>query len=264
MKVITAVINNPIFIEMQYYTLKKHMKCDYEFIVFNDAKNFPDFSNGNDIHVKQIIVDTCNKLGIQCINIPNERHKIETQASIRTADSMNYILKYQRANPDKYLLIDSDMFLIDDFHIDEFEKYNCAFVLQTRYEETVKYFWNGIYFLDINKMTNLEIFNWNCSPGCDTGGMTHKWFNRQQDKSRIYFIKYLQSCTWDENDLPEKFKKNKKLITFLKEDPRNIDDKYFCEIYEDKFFHYRAGGNWEHRKMKDHVELTYKLKDALL
>ena len=38
MKVVTAVVNNPVFIEIQYHTLKKHMKCAYEFIVFNDAK----------------------------------------------------------------------------------------------------------------------------------------------------------------------------------------------------------------------------------
>ncbi len=30
MKVITAVVNNPVFIQIQYYTLKKYMKCDYE------------------------------------------------------------------------------------------------------------------------------------------------------------------------------------------------------------------------------------------
>ena len=56
MKVVTAVINNPIFIEIQYNTLKKFMKCDYEYIVFNDAKSFPDYSNGNNILVKEEII----------------------------------------------------------------------------------------------------------------------------------------------------------------------------------------------------------------
>jgi hypothetical protein len=45
MKIVTSVVNNPIFIEIQYHTFKKYMKCDYEFIVFNDAKDFPDFKN---------------------------------------------------------------------------------------------------------------------------------------------------------------------------------------------------------------------------
>ena len=62
MKVLTAVVNNPIFIEIQYYTLKKYMKCDYEFIVFNDAKGFPDFTNGGDVSVKNIIQKVCSSL----------------------------------------------------------------------------------------------------------------------------------------------------------------------------------------------------------
>ena len=117
MKIVTSVVNNPIFIEIQHYTLKKYFQGDYEFIVFNDAKDFPDFTNGNDITIKQQIQDICNKLNITCINIPNEHHRQNLVASARTADSMNYILKYQINNPDKYLLLDSDMFLIDYFDI---------------------------------------------------------------------------------------------------------------------------------------------------
>ena len=52
MKIITAVVNNPLFIEIQYYTLQKYFQGEYEFIVFNDAKQFPDFTNGNDITIK--------------------------------------------------------------------------------------------------------------------------------------------------------------------------------------------------------------------
>jgi hypothetical protein len=53
MKIVTAVVNNPDFIEIQYHTLKKYFKGDYEFIVFNDAKDFPDFSNFGNIEIKK-------------------------------------------------------------------------------------------------------------------------------------------------------------------------------------------------------------------
>lgn len=52
MKIITSVVNNPIFIEIQYRTFKKFMRCEYEFIVFNDAKEFPDNTNDGDITIK--------------------------------------------------------------------------------------------------------------------------------------------------------------------------------------------------------------------
>jgi hypothetical protein len=280
MKIVTAVVNNPVFIQIQYYTLKKYMKCDYEFIVFNDAKSFPDYSNSGDIRIKNIIEDTCNKLGIKCINIPNHHHTKEDTASIRTADSMNFILNYQLQNPDKYLLIDSDMFLIDDFDISEFEKYDCSIVLQSRNNFKINYPWNGLYYFDFNKIKNKQLLNWNCSPGCDTGGMMEQWLCTQTknipntDEIRhtnnvfhnddIYYIKHLWSCSWNESEIPENLKDNAKLIHFIKTDPRNQNGKFYCEIYDNKFLHYRAGGNWEKKNMNLHVSLALKLRQSLL
>ena len=261
MKVITAVVNNPIFIQIQYYTLKKYMKCDYEFIVFNDAKLFPDYSNGGDINIKGIIEELCKNLKIKCINIPNEHHITQSEASIRTADSMNYILSFQKQFPDKYLLLDSDMFLVDYFNLSDYENYDCSIVLQSRFKNTLHYIWNGLYYLDFLKAKNIEYLNWNCCRGCDTGGMTHIWLKLQKN---IYFIKHLQSCNWNINELPENLKNNIKLINFLLSDPRNKNNKFWCEIYDNKFLHYRAGGNWEKLDMKLHFELSNKLRDTLL
>ena len=280
MKIVTAVVNNPVFIEIQYYTLQKYMKCDYEFIVFNDAKSFPDYSNGGDISINNSIQELCKKLNIQCINIPNLHHITQQDAALRCADSMNFILEYQKRNQDKYLLLDSDMFLVDNFDLSEYEKYNCAIVLQSRNNFQTNYFWNGIYYFDFNKMNNLQLLNWNCKPGCDVGGMMEQWLYTQTknipntDEIRhtnkvfhnddIYYIKHLWSCSYNENEIPENLQTNTKLIHFIKTDPRNQNGKFFCEIYDNKFLHYRAGGNWEKRNMNIHLGLTLKLRDLLL
>lgn len=280
MKVITAVVNNPVFIEIQYYTLKKYMRDDYEFIVFNDAKEFPDYSNGGDVQIKGMIENTCNKLNIKCINIPNNHHLVDSRSANRCADSMNFILQFQKDNPDKYLLIDSDMFLIDDFELSRYDGYDCAIVLQSRNNYTTHYFWNGIYYFDFNKMQNIDLLNWNCAPGLDVGGMMQQWLNAQTKnvpninelrhsnkafhQDGIYYIKHLCSCSWDESEMPDNLKENKKMIEFLYSDPRNQDNKFYCEIYDNKFLHYRAGGNWEQRGMDLHIYLSYKLRNALL
>jgi len=39
MKIITPAVNNIDFIELQFNSLKKHVKIPYDFIVFNDGKN---------------------------------------------------------------------------------------------------------------------------------------------------------------------------------------------------------------------------------
>ena len=156
MKIITAVVNNPEFIEIQYHTLKKYCKNEYQFIVFNDAKDFPDFTNDNDITIKNKIEEKCKELGIQCINIPNAHHRKSKVASDRTADSMNFILNYQKQNPDKYLLLDSDMFPIDFFDIEKYSTYDIAMVLQSRDKFKTNYIWNGIYYFDIHKIKNIR------------------------------------------------------------------------------------------------------------
>jgi hypothetical protein len=149
MKVVTPVVNNTDFIEIQYYTLKKYMKDDYEFIVFNDAKEFKDSTNYGDTTMRQQIEECCKKLNIKCINIPNSHHKYVGQPSARNQDSMNFILNYQKNNPDKYLILDSDMFLIDYFDINKYINYDCAVVLQSRSVVKKHYFWPGLFYFDI-------------------------------------------------------------------------------------------------------------------
>lgn len=283
MKVITAVVNNPVFIEIQYHTLQKYLKGSYEFIVFNDAKVFPDFTNGGDLTIRAKISETCKILGIQCIDIPNEHHQTEIKAAVRCADSMNFILKYQLLNPDKYLLLDSDMFLIADLDIAKYLDYECAIVLQSRNDRALQYIWNGIYYFDIPKMKNLELMNWNEGFGGDVGAMMAGWLKAQMvgvsipsvDDLRwkkdqtfynltVYFIRHLWSCSWDLDELPLALKVNEALVTFLQEDPRNVNGKFFCEIYDGIFLHYRAGGNWNGEGMTLHNALTARLKEVLL
>lgn len=281
MKIVTAVVNNPIFIEIQYYTLKKYFKGDYEFIVFNDAKGFPDFTNGNDISVKTTIEQTCKNLNVTCINIPNEHHRICDCPVKRCADSMNFILEYQKKNIDKYLMLDSDMFLIDYFDINKYSNYDCAVVLQSR-NNVINYIWNGIYYFDMTKMKNIDILNWNNFGICDVGGMMQQWLTKQMENTpipnvldirwtnkefhsnNIYFIKHLWSGTWNLNELPINLRSNKKFIYFLVTDIRNKNNKFFCEIYDNVFLHYRAGGNWMRDDINMHKMLSYKLKECLV
>ena len=194
---------------------------------------------------------------------------------------MNFILRYQKENPDKYLLLDSDMFLIDYFDIKKYEKYDCAVVLQSRKDYKINYIWNGIYYFDMNKIKNKELLDWNCCTNCDVGGMMQNWLKHQIGNNtipntdeirwtnktfhtdKIYFIKHLWSCSWDINELSKNFQDNTKLIDFLKNDIRNVNGKFFCEIYDNAFLHYRAGGNWRKEGLNIHRILTERLKSSL-
>ena len=288
MKIVTAVVNNPAFIEIQYHTLKKYLKGadeeGYEFIVFNDAKAFSDVTNDGDITIRYKIEETCRVLGIKCISLDNDHHRTVTCSSDRVADSMNAILRYQLEQPpDKYLLIDSDMFLIADLDINKYSAYACAVVLQQR--DNLNYIWNGIYYFDFNKLKNVDLLNWNQGYGGDTGGMMRNWFSLQTNnqivpkadddlrwaakgktfhQGNIYYIRHLWSCSWNENELPENFRNWSELIQFLKEDVRNVNGNFYCEIYDDVFLHYRAGGNWNKEGMALHNRLTERIHKCLV
>jgi hypothetical protein len=265
MKVITSVVNNVHFIEIQYYTLKKYMTCDYEFIIFNDAKEFNDITNGGDITIKQQIKEKCDMLGIQCIHVENTHHLKTCDMSIRHTDTFNnYILPYQKQNPDKYLLLDSDMFLVDKFDENMIQQYSCGVVEQTR--ENGVYIWPGLCYMDFSQIVNQELLNWSCCPGMDSGGMMKEWLRLEieNDEDRIYFISSLSSCSWGQSSIPENIKNKEEIVSFLLEDPRNKDGNFFCELYDNRFLHYRAGSNWMGNGMKTHYSLSEKLKQILL
>ena len=278
MKVLTPSVNNPIFIEIQYKTLKKYMMCDYEFIVFNDAKEFSDFTNGGDVTVSKEIENTCKRLGIVCIKIDNNKHSNMSDAAIRCADSYNSILEFQKENKDKYLVLDSDMFLIDYFNPESYyEDFSSAVVLQSRdknsdnesyfglYNNQIyctdsicNYIWNGIFYFDMNKITNQNMLNWDCIGAVDVGGAMCHWLNTQVNEP-LHYIQHLSSCSWDLSEIPDNLKNDDKLVEFLLNDPRNTNGKFFCEIYDNKFLHYRAGGNWRGEGLEFHKDLSNKL-----
>lgn len=282
MKIVTSVVNNPDFIEIQYHTLRTYCKCEYEFIVFNDAKEFPDFTNGKDVSIKAQIEIICKKLNIECINIPNDHH-LNKNMSNRHADTFNHhVLKYQLDHPDQYLILDSDMFLIDDFDLNKFSTYYCAIVLQCRDRGKYNYPWPGLCYMDFTRITHKDLLNWGTSSGCDSGGMMQSWLTHQMlnepfpdtDKirwtsnayhtSNVYFIKHLSSCSWNKSELPECIQDKPLLIEFLEKDCRNKGGNFYCEIYDNIFLHYRAGGNWQGEGMELHRQLTQRLKNALI
>lgn len=91
-----------------------------------------------------------------------------------------------------------------------------------------------------------------------------RWSNKIFHTNGVYFIKHLWSCSWDINELPKHLQNHTNLINFLKHDVRNLDCKFFCEIYDDVFLHYRAGSNWLNEGIEMHKNLSHLLKRSLL
>jgi hypothetical protein len=264
MKVLTIAVNNPLFIEIQYITLKRYLQTDFEFVVFNDAKTWEDVTNFGDVTMRQQIEDVCKKNGIKCIPLLNEHHKQMQMASHRHCDSLKVLVEYIKKERGEYLVLDSDMCLIDNLDINTYRNFMCACVLQKREQ---LYIWPNLFYLDTEKMTENEllIFDLSLVPGADTGSASWVWLksfgytypsleavhNAPETlvNDRFYFIKHLSSGNWKLFDLPNNMlnPKYRTLIEYIQKDGRNNmceGNKYYGEIYDNVFYHYRGGSNW--------------------
>jgi hypothetical protein len=253
MKIITNVVNRPGFIEIQYKMLKKHFKINYEFIVFNDAKSFSDITNGGNTLIKNEIEKVCSFYDIKCINVPNDHHASikNIDSSVRHADTLNFILKYMLYNhsKEKYLILDSDMFLIHDFYGFP-DHITSAVYLQNRIIDNnrIYYIWPGICYFNMQiENSKFDLLDFSVSGGLDTGGMTKNWLyeitNKYNDiyennQNKILFIE-------QSNEFPPSHITDEKILSFLKNDSRNKNGKMFCEIFANSFLHYRNGSCWD-------------------
>jgi hypothetical protein len=264
MKIVSVFVNNPTFIELLYNSIKKYLKSEkeYEIIIFNDAKTWADITNFNDVTMKEQITNICTKLNISCIDIPNSHHIFQLQASVRHADSVNFITKFMLTNPDTYFMLDSDMFFIDYFDIKEFEKYYFCYVKQYKNinNKIINYPWPNMFYLDINEIPNKQLIDWYPDTGLDSRGKCALWLSNL-DKEKVLEIIYLPSCNWDEKDIPETINENIKI--FLDNDVRNQKGKYFSEIYYKKILHYRAASNWMNNSYELHNSMTNLLTETL-
>ena len=270
MKVITAALNNPILIEVQYYTLKKYMKCNYEFIVFNDAKYWPEFTNYGTEDMMDKIEETCKKLKIKCIELPNKKkQKSYSQADQRTADYMTFITKYILANPDKYLYIEPDMFLLDDFKLEDYENYYCATTILNTTNKKISYPNHGIFYIDSSNSeikSNKNILDWKVDAKYNTnypgdydklnevGEKCSTWL-LSLDTNKVKYMTKL-SGNWSKINIPERLLK---LETLLSTDPRNKNGLYFAELYDDKFLYFKCSGNFNKIAADQQQKLTMLL-----
>lgn len=263
----TAVVNNPTFIELQHHTLKHYVDGSYTFTVYNDAKDFPDYSNFGDPTTRRAIEKKCEQLNIRCISVSNDRHRTVQSAATRCADAMNRMLEDQRATQDRYLVLDSDMFPVRPFSTTLYEDYDCAIVEQHRTGTTgapVVYAWNGIYYFDMGRMTHKQNLCWDERTvegiWTDVGGAMHDYLRTA--KPRAYAIQHRASGTWDAHDFPRDLPVE--WLFYLQSDSRNSGDgKFFSELYDDRFLHFRAGGNWEQRSSGAYISNVQRLADTV-
>jgi hypothetical protein len=252
--IITHSFNRPDFIEIQDKTFKKFLKDDYTFVVFNDSPHE---------EVSHQIIETCNRLNLSCIRIPQSIHDepyLERlpgedyhHPAVRCANVVQFSLDTLGFDHDGIvMIIDSDMFLVKEFCIEEFlEGFDIAAIPQGR--QHIEYIWNGLVIFNMQTLPDKKSINFNCGKvdgiGVDVGGQTYHYFKNHPE---------VMKKTIDNQHYPADFMLSEtthEQVKFL----FSHDCHNFEFILKNSFFHYRGGGNWNNESREYHEKKTMVL-----
>jgi hypothetical protein len=279
--VMTHSYNRPDFISLQQETLKAFLQDEYEYVVFND---------GPTQKLAKQIEETCQGLQIRCIRVPQEIHQQPYLArqpwedwnspSIRTANAIQYSFDTLGFEHEGIVtVIDSDMFLIRSFSIEEYMKdWDIAAVAQWRGSmRRINYLWNGLMFFKMGTLPNKSSLNFNCGSIdgnlTDTGGFTYYYLKNNPEVKVSYMVGQLDLTGGDyivnSYDLEEReylsaedlfaiIGSNPHLVEFIKDDPDDV--QFFLDC---AFLHYRRAGNYHHKPNNYHLEKTELLLEFI-
>lgn len=242
-KIYTFSDKRPDFIKAQKILFENFIEDTHEFIVVNAASS---------VSLKQKISDECKNLRINCINYP----EINTHAPMPACSKPiqwcwdNYI---SEDNNNISFIIDSDMFIINKFNVQKYLGENdiCA-----DYDKRlhVNYIWNGLMIFSPKLKNKKEL---NFSEGVVDGVITDVGGNL------FYYIKKYNPKIKHIENIGYIHSKNNNLHLLPQEIKYTYDDEFLCEFFEQTFFHYRAGSNWNNKSINFHNKKTAMLQELI-
>lgn len=217
-KIYTYSHNRPDFIPHQYASIKKYIKDDFEFIVFNNERAGSNPDSGYSPERVQEIFDVCEQHNIQCVRVeldPElqfingykqfEGDSFTGDGSHVCAYSFTWGWKHYISKNDCIsIIIDSDMFFIKDISFVEMMKgYNFAYVPCYRHvrnyvneddrgEFAFNYPWNGCVIADIPNMPNPHELSWGLGVfngySADVGSECMGYISKYADELKIRYL----------------------------------------------------------------------------
>ncbi|WP_068471354.1 hypothetical protein [Candidatus Protochlamydia phocaeensis] len=274
--VMTHAYNKPELIYWQEAALKKFLKEDYTFIVFNDASN-----EALSLEIQEI----CRSLNVSCVEVPQAIHNYTApylpgsrnplgDPSAECADTIQYMLDTVGFDyPGIVVVIDSDMFPIREINLTSLlGDSEVAAHPQYRKGEhgKVTYFLPNLLVFNMERLIDKRTLNFNIGEidgvRVDTGGFTHYYIEQHP------FLKWLKTTCIT---IPLKDVRNPidpAIMDFFKNFPKMFqlitEMPYDYEFYMDyAFIHFRAGSDWnkmDPAKRAEKMRLFYGALEQIL
>jgi hypothetical protein len=214
-KIYTCSHNRPDFIALQYETMKKHIKDDFEFIVFNNER--PGGDGGYDPNKISEIDEICESIGVKSIRVELDPEfqilggykmfegESYLNGNVACAYSLTWAWKKHIIN-NNYLsiFIDSDMFFIKDISFEEkMEGYNFGYVpsyrLHSMYKDendrgsiAFKYPWSGLLLFKPHEMPHPNELSFGCGYvngiATDVGGEAYEYVEKYKNELKTKYV----------------------------------------------------------------------------
>jgi phosphoribosylformylglycinamidine (FGAM) synthase PurS component len=261
------------FISLQYMSIKKHVKGEYEYIVFN---------NGSTEEQAAKIKKSCENLGINSIRITVN---YDMSTSDIAGEALNKAFSYLLGK--KVFKIDSDMFFISGVELSNLCNDHDLIYIETQ----DKFMWSAVFGINLKKIEGFQLdFRPNVIPNTDTFGQScllteDKTYTRKKiflyciltegngiinglinNDCRITLTDY--QLTFNENNLyenlyegiPSKYLEiSKKMIEYKFPDPYHIDIITLDGV--DIIIHFKSSN---HDDIYRDLDYTKKKKNSLV
>ena len=282
--VLTTHTRNFDFLSLQAQQLSKHVKFPYIFVAGIDLQGSPQTGVLGDDETKENFAKVSITTKTSLVQIPSSVHEERSiifpnrkgpagaNTSKRSADSLQYLLSvvpWWKFN--SLLVIDGDMFPIATIQkplVSESNVFRGIKQNRKLFNRSVDYFWNG-YFWIHNSCPFHHLLNFNCGLvakiNTDAGGETSYFLKALTHFGYpISYADHLSSGSWGDLDIAN-LDVSEALRIFIRSDTRNDrHGRFFSEIYDRVFFHYRAGGNWMKNNVLDEENRRKLLRQSLL
>lgn len=227
----------PDFIKLQFDSMKKFIKDEFKLFVFD---------NSSTQNLSEQIRKECKENNITVLDTIKNHSNSNTACWV----PINFCLKNYLKNDDISVIIDSDIFMINDFSfLNYIEDYDIAGVYQQRNNLDIEYLWNALVIINNKSINekNIVIDFEPINPITDVGGKTSSLVNDTNVK--IKWINHTADISCLESS------------QIFKDFEYKTD--YGFQIIENSFLHYYRGSNWDGKSYLYHQEKTECLKKIL-
>lgn len=274
-RIVTTVAAWPAAILAMRSKIKRHLKEEFELVVFIDTPSSPGPYNLWDSQLREKAIELVASVADRYYVVPEELHKHRgarfpgikvksaNSANNRAADTLQYAWDEEISKSEyPVLLLDNDMFPIHDFSVMDILGVSSVAGILTQSQSpdlsvSIPWIWSGLLFLNVPRMKNKELWSFACGKvkgvPVDVAGHTHYWLESMMLQGLSpKWLTHHASLNWTLRGSPISF--GNEMEAFLQADDRNQGDALYCELYHNTFLHFRAGSNWK----KESAEVVSK------